>query len=335
MRIAQIATLATPVRRTGSGSIESLIWLLDRELTNLGHEVTVFAIAGSEANGKIIATLPGTYATNGSPDDWQLCEWINLCRAIECSDNFDVLHSHNYLYGLPLQSLSRAPMVHTTHIIPDDDSARLRLMVPDACVTSISRFQWSAYPQFQQSAIIHHGVDPSQFTFRLEPEDYLCYLGRFTSGKGPLQAIAAAKSVGIRLVLAGPRNDYFNKYVEPLVDGEFIQYVGRGIGGAERNEFLGRARALLYHIQEPEPFGLVMIEAMMCGTPIVALNLGAVPEIIDEGVTGYFVETREEFSEAIMQAVDLNRTLVRERSLNRFSAERMARQYLQVYKQLI
>src|SRR5262245_66193541 len=130
MRIAQVSTLATPVRRERSDSIEYLVWLLSRELTRLGHEVTVFATAGSKTCGELVATLPGPYGEDGSPDDWQLCEWINLARAVEESGRFDVLHSHAYLWGLPLQGLAGAPMVHTTHVCPDDDTARLWSAAP-------------------------------------------------------------------------------------------------------------------------------------------------------------------------------------------------------------
>ena len=276
MRIAQIATLATPVRQTGAGSIEGLVWLLARELTSLGHEVTVFAAAGSRAPGEVVITLPGTYATNGAPDDWHLCEWINLSRALEQSGRFDVLHSHAYLWGLPLEPLSEAPMVHTLHIAPEADSARLRMMYPESCVTAISEHQWSAFPELPPAEVILHGVDASQFTFRDDPDDYLCYLGRFTPGKGPLEAIAAARELGLRLRMAGPRNDYFDKHVAPLVDGEQVEFLGP-LGGVERDRLLGGARALVYPVREPEPFGLVMIEAMMCGTPVAATG---VPHII-------------------------------------------------------
>src|SRR4051812_19721854 len=118
MRIAQVSTVGTPVRREGSDSIESLVWLLTRELIRLGHEVTVFAAAGSEVEGSLVTPLPGPYGNGGSPDDWQLCEWINLTRAVERSGRFDVLHCHAYLWGLPLQALSRAAMVHTLHVSP-------------------------------------------------------------------------------------------------------------------------------------------------------------------------------------------------------------------------
>jgi glycosyltransferase involved in cell wall biosynthesis len=332
MRIAQVSTLSTPVRREGGDSIESLVWLLSRELTALGHEVTVFACAGSESHGELVATLPGPYAQDGSPDDWQVCEWINLCRAVEQSARFDVLHSHAYLWGLPLQNLSRAPMVHTLHVMPYDDEARLRALAP-AAVTALSHYQWSAFADLRPAAVIPHGVDPAQFTFRPAPEDYVCYLGRFIPGKGPVEAVAVAKALGLRLLLAGPRNDYFHKHVEPLVDGRWVEYVGY-VSGRERDRVLGGAKALLYPVQAPEPFGLVQVESMMCGTPVVALRVGAVPEVVEEGVTGYTASSLEEFAGQAVRSFSLNRRAVRARAEERFSARRMAEQYLEVYRRL-
>jgi glycosyltransferase involved in cell wall biosynthesis len=334
MRIAQVATLATPVRREGSDSIEGLVWLLSRELTRLGHEVTVFACAGSEPDGELVVTLPGPYGTGGSPGNWQLCEWINLCRAVEQSGRFDVLHVHAYLWGLPLEPLARVPMVHTLHLLPYEDEARLWSLAPGACVTAISRSQWSAFPDVTPAAVIPHGVDPAQFTFRAEPEDYVCYLGRFTPGKGPLQAVAAARALGVRLRLAGPRDAYFCEHVAPLVDGDRVEYVGY-LSGAARDRFLGGARALLYPLQDPEPFGLVQVEAMMCGTPVVAMRRGAVPEVVDEGVTGYCADSAEDFTGQALRTFALDRRGVRARAEERFSGRRMAEQYVQVYRRLV
>jgi glycosyltransferase involved in cell wall biosynthesis len=334
MRIAQIATLATPVKQKGSGSIEGLIWLLTRELIKLGHDVTVFAAAGSETDGRLVSALPGTYGQNDSPADWQVCEIINVSRAVEMSQEFDIMHSHSYLYALILQNLSRSPIVNTMHLTGGEEFGRLWKQYPDACVTAISEYQWSAFPELQPAAMIYHGVDASQFKFRSHPEDYVCYLGRFTPGKGALQAIAAAKSLGVKLILAGPRSDYYNSRIAPLVDGRSVEYIG-SVGGAERSELLGNARVLLYPVQHPEPFGLVMVEAMMCGTPVAAMNLGAVPEIIDQGMTGFYVDSAAEFSNAVLLAGGLDRRLVRETAGRRFSAERMTRQYLEVYERLI
>jgi glycosyltransferase involved in cell wall biosynthesis len=334
MRIAQISTLCTPVRQEGSASIEGLVWLLSRELTALGHQVSVFACAGSEPHGELIATLPGPYGTDGSPDDWKLCEWMNLCRAVEQSDRFDVLHSHAYLWGLPLEALSRAPMVHTLHVHPHENEARLRSLVPAACVVGISRYQWSSFPGLEPRAVIYHGIDAEQFPFCATPGDYLCYLGRFTPGKGPLAAVAAARALGLRLLLAGPADAYYRSQVAPLVDGHLVQYVGC-VTGRERSRLLGGARALLYPIQEPEPFGLVQVEAMMCGTPVVAARRGAVPEVIDEGVTGYSTACPDEFPRLIERAFALDRHRVRARAEQRFSARRMAREHVELYQRVL
>jgi len=334
MRIAQVSTLASPVRSDAGSSVEAFIWLLTRELVRLGHEVTVFGCAGSETAGECVATLPGPYGAKDALDDWQLCEWVNLCRAVEQSGRFDLLHSHAYLWGLPLQPLSSAPMVHTLHIVPDDDSARLWSMSPAACVTAISKHQWSAYPELQPAAIVPHVVDLSQFTFQPQHEDYVCYLGRFTSGKGPCQAIAAARALGLRLRMAGPESGYFRQQVTPLIDGKSVEYAGYARGPA-RDKLLGGARALLYPIQYPEAFGLVLVEAMLCGTPVAAMGLGAAPEIIDQGISGCVAKSPEEFPRAVVEAMALDRARVRRQAEQRFSAERMARDYVRVYEKII
>ena len=332
MRIAQVATVSAPVRQETGGSVESLIWLLTRELARLGHEVTVFGTAGSEVDGEVVVTTPGPYARDGALEDWHLCEWVNLCRAVGQSGRFDVLHSHAYLWGIPLRPFSRAPMVHTTHIVPDQDSAKLWAGARQSRVTAVSRHQWSEFPELEPAAVIPHGVDTTQFTFREQPEDYLLYLGRFVSGKGPLLAIQAARESGIRLVMAGPSSPYFREKIQPLVDGRSVEYVGY-VSGQERDRLLGAARALIYPIQFPEAFGLVLVEAMLCGTPIAAMRLGAVSEIIEEGVSGFTAATKEEFRTTISRCFTLDRRRVRRQAEQRFSADRMAREYVKVYEQ--
>lgn len=335
MRIAQISTLSAPVAEHSTGSVESWLWLLTRELLRRGHEVSVFGAATSHvpSGARLVATQPGNYGANGGLDDWYLCEWLNLCRAVERSGEFDVLHSHAYLWGLPLSSMARAPLVHTTHIVPDDNTMKLWREYPHAHVTAISRQQWSAYPQFTPGAIIHHGVDAEQFPFSEEPGDYVCYLGRFVSSKGPKQAIAIARKAGVPLVMAGPRNDYFKEHIEPLVDGTSVRYAGF-VKAAERAALLRGARALLYPIQYPESFGLVLLEAMFCGTPVAAMRIGAVAELVDEGVTGWSAGTTEELVSALDQCFALDRKNVRRRAEERFSVQMMARQYEAYYEQV-
>ena len=334
MRIALVATISAPVRRESSGSVESLVWLLARELHQLGHDVTVFGTRDSEVPCKLESVLPGPYGSPGSLNDWHVCEWLNLAHAVTKSGEFDIVHTHAYLWGLPLGLLCSAKMVHTMHIVPDDDAARLWSLHPSAAVAAISKHQWSAYPQLKPVAVVPHGVDVSEFAFREAPDDYVLYLGRFVSGKGPQHAIQYARELGLRLVLAGPENAWFREHIKPLVDGKNVEFAGY-ISGRRKIELLGRARALLYPIQYPEAFGLVLIEAMLCGTPVVAMGIGAAPEIIEQGVTGFCVAERSDFLRAIPKAFALPRAAIRAAAEQRFSAQRMTQSYLEVYRRLL
>ena len=333
MRVALVSTLSTPVRRVGANSVEAVVWLLGHELRRLGHDVTVFAGAGSEVGGPLVATVGSPYGAGDSPGDWHVCEWMNLCRAVERSAEFDVVHSHAYLFGLPFGPLARAPMLHTTHLHGYDEYARQWRAHPDARVSAISRAQWADHPDLRPTGVVHHGVDDAQFTFRPAPDDYVCWLGRFVPHKGALEAVTAARALGVRLRLAGPPNAYFDAAVRPLVDGRAVEYVGE-VAGAERDRLLGGARALLYPLSEPEPFGLVLAEAMLCGTPVAALRIGAVPELVDEGVTGACADGAGGLPDALARALALDRGAVRRRAVARFSGARMARDYARLYERL-
>ena len=328
MRVGLISTCTTPVRADHAGSVELLVWLLSRELTRLGHDVTVFGCAGAEVNCEFVATLPGTYGEAGSPDDWNLCEWINLGRAVGHARRFDVMHSHVYTWGLPLSGAG--PMVHTLHIQPYDDDARTWRLNPAARVTALSRFQWAAFPDLTPAAVVPHGVDPAAFTPVYTAGDYLVYLGRFIANKGPVEAIGVARAAGLPIVLAGPGNDYFDAHVRPLVDGDRVRWVGP-VDTAGRDALLGGAAALVYPLVEPEPFGLVQVEAMMCGTPVVATPIGAVPEIVTPGETGALA-TVDVMAAAVARAVRLDRRRVRAAAVARFGVRRMAEDYLRVYE---
>jgi glycosyltransferase involved in cell wall biosynthesis len=333
MRIAQVASSSTTVSASGADSVEHLVWLLSNELTILGHEVTVFAISGSSPRCPLIETLPGQYGLHGSPFNWQLCETISVVKALSNGADFDVIHSHNYLFGIPLSTFSPAPLLHTLHVMPEEDSLRVRQMFPGARVSAISHFQWQQYRQLD-TPVIYNGVDPAHFELEVLPDNYLCYLGRFTYGKGPLTAIECAKALGIPLIMAGPADDYYRTAIEQHVDGELIRYIGK-VGAEERNQLLKKALMLLYPLQQPEPFGLVMVEAMMCGTPVAAYSVGAVPEIIDEGVTGFTTEKGNSLEPIIRKVLELDRGQVRQRALERFAASRMAGEYERLYKTVL
>lgn len=331
MRIAQVATCSGPVREDQTGSVESLIWLLTRELTAMGHEVTVFGCAGSQVHGELVVTHPGSYGAGGTPSDWQLCDWMSLAAAVDQSHRFDVIHSHAYLWGLALERFSKAPMVHTMHTCPYEDEALLWDRFPDTRITAVSAFQWSQATTRAPCAIVHHGVDPARYAFSDSPQDYLCYLGRFIPGKGPLEAVRIARKLSIPLLLAGPENEYFSSTIRPHVDGRLIHYAG-AVDHAARNALLAGAKALLYPLTQPEPFGLVQIEAMMCGTPVVGTKIGAIPEIVAHGVTGCLATTVDGLLDAVASATALPRAPIRHEAESRFSSSRMSSGYLSVYE---
>jgi glycosyltransferase involved in cell wall biosynthesis len=336
MRIAQVAPLSTPVQHDHAGSIEGLVWLLSRELSALGHEVTVFGAAGSRLPGPVefVATMPGPYGQNGSPWTWYACEWMSLCRAVEESPRFDVMHAHSYLWSVPLSPLAGCPMVHTTHVFPDEEEASMWRQHPDTCISAVSAAQWAAYADLRPSAVIPHGIDVAAHTFRAQPDDYLCWIGRFQPGKGPGEAIDVARSLGIRLLLAGHENEYFDEVIAPRVDGAAVEYVGP-VGAVERDALLGGARALLYPVLAPEPFGLVLVEAMMSGTPVATFALGAAPEIVEEGITGAVEAPGGDLRAAVDRCLHLDRAGVRERARVRFGADRMTAQYVELYARVV
>jgi glycosyltransferase involved in cell wall biosynthesis len=292
----------------------------------------VFGAAGSEVpeQSEFVASMPGPYGQNGSPWTWYACEWMSLCRAVEQSGRFDVMHAHNYLWSVPLTPFAKCQMFHTTHVFPYEEDACMWRQHPDARITAISATQWAAYPDLRPVAVIPHGVDVDAHTFRAKPDDYLCWLGRFQPSKGPLEAIDIARSLGLRLVLAGPENDYFKSAVAPRIDGREVEYVG-AVGPVERDSLLGGARALLYPVQSSEPFGLVLIEAMMSGTPVAAFGIGAVPEIVEEGVTGEIEPAGGNLVSAAHRCLGLDRKVVYDRARGRYGADRMTAQYIELY----
>lgn len=335
MRIAQVATLATPVRRDDSGSIETMVWLLTRELVALGHEVTVFAAPGSEVAGRLVSPLPGTYATDGAPEEWFYCEWANLCAAVAAADQFDVIHSHAYLWGLPLGPLSPTPLVHTLHTRVDDGQVAMRRLQPDAIITGISDYQWSDWPGWPPIAVVRHGIDMPGIEMALPPtevpaEPYLLWLGRFLPDKGALEAIEVSRRLGLSLRLAGPANAWFDEVVRPQVDGKRVRYEG-WVTGDHKHRLLAGAAALVYPVSTLEPFGLVLAEAIVRGTPVAAYAVGAVPELLEDGVTGCAVEDPAALSEAVTSCLRLDRRAVAARGRERFSAARMAREYAKVF----
>jgi glycosyltransferase involved in cell wall biosynthesis len=338
MRIAQIAPLAESVPPKLYGGTERVVaWLID-ELVELGHEVTLFASGDSRTRGRLNSVWPRALRL-GRPRSDPAAAMTALLEAVtRRASEFDVIHAHIDWLHLPLLSRMAVPFVTTVHGrldlpgLPD-----LLRNFSDAPFISISDHQRLPLRQTRWLGSVYHGLPRTMFRPRFEVGSYLAFLGRLSFEKGPEAAIRIAKAAGLPLHIAAkvPRGEhgYFKERLEPRIDGTHIRLTGE-VNDATKEEFLAKAAALLFPINWPEPFGLVMIEAMACGTPVIAFRSGSVPEVIDEGVTGLIVDSEEEAVDAVRRVRELDRTKVRQRFEERFTAKRMAQDYVRHYQEL-
>ena len=336
MRIAQISSVASATPPAKSGSVQLMTSLLTEGLVAAGHDVTLFATGDSTTSARLHASFPRGYWDDEQMWPWELYEMLNLAAAVERSREFDIIHYQAAYYPMALafMRLSAAPVVQTLHHSPRPSELALYGAYPDARFIAISAEQARRLGPRQVAGTVHHGIDTDAFACRDEPEDYLLFLGRFTEGKGVLQAIEAARLAGLRLVLAAATEPYYHAVVAPHVDGVNVVYAGEA-DHATKVRLLGGAKALLYPVQEAEPFGLVLVEAMACGTPVAALDKGAVPEIVDDGITGGVFGSVSELAAGLPRLFALDRRRVREQAVARFGVARMTREYLAVYQQVI
>lgn len=335
LRIAHVAPVATTIPPPKSGSVETMTSLLTEGLVTRGHDVTLFATADSTTAARLHAIYPHGYSHDQDMWPWELCEMLNLAAAVERACDFDVIHyeARYYPMSLAFTRLSKAPVLQTLHYSPSRPEIQLWQRYPEAPFVAISAEQARLLAGLNVVGTVQHAVDTDRLVFRERPDDYLLFLGRFTEGKGVLQAIDVARRTGIRLVLAAADNDYYREHVAAHVDGLHIIYAGEA-DYAAKVKLYGGAKALLYPVQSSEPFGLVLAEAMACGTPVAALDRGAVREVIDDGETGIVFGTLEQMIEELSRVFALDRRLVRERAVARFGVERMVAQYEAVYKRL-
>jgi glycosyltransferase involved in cell wall biosynthesis len=336
LRIAQVAPVATSVPPDRSGSIEAATSLLTEGLVQRGHAVTLFAVGTSRTTASLHAIFPRGYREDDSLWPWEVCELFNVAAAIQRADDFDIIHCQAEYAPLSLAftGLVSTPVVQTLHHAPDPAEVALWSRYPDAPFIAVSSVQASMLQGLNVAATIHHAIDVDAFPFQDRPDDYLVFLGRFTEGKGVLQAIDVARRTSRRLVLAAAENEYFRQAVAPHVDGVAVSWVGE-LDHEEKVRLLGGARALLYPVQSAEPFGLVLAESMACGTPVAALALGAVPELVDDGVTGGVFETIDDLANGLAGVCSLDRRLVHDTARRRFGPERMIEQHLDAYRSLV
>ena len=339
MRIAQVAPLYECVPPKFYGGTERIVSYLTEELVRQGHEVTLFASGDSMTSARLIAACKESLRLNPQVIDPLAHHMILLEEVFRRKHEFDIIHFHIDYLHFPLSRRERVPNVTTLHGRLDlPDLLPLYDVYRDMPLISISNAQRRPLPGVNWRATVYHGMPADCLLPGTGEGNYLAFLGRISPEKGLEDAITVAKRVGMPLKIAAKIDrvdrDYFEKVIKSQLNHELIEYIGE-IGYAEKGEFLGNAAALLFPIQWPEPFGLVMIEAMACGTPVIAYDRGSVPEVIEDGMNGYIVHDVDEAVAAVGKLGGLDRARCRERFEQRFTANRMAKDYVTVYEQLL
>lgn len=340
MRIAQIAPLAESVPPRLYGGTERIVSFLTEELVRQGHDVTLFASGDSSTSARLVPCCSSALRLDATIHDPLPPHLLMLDRVRRRAGEFDVLHFHVDLLHYPIMAGTPARTLTTLHGRLDrTESHPLYAAFADMPLVSISDHQRLPMPPVRWAATVHHGLPVELLPFSARPAGgHLAFLGRISPEKRPDRAIEIARLAGLPLKIAAKvdRADraYWDEVIEPMIRREpDVEFVGE-IDEREKARFLGDAAALVFPIDWPEPFGLVMIEAMACGTPVLAFSGGSVPEVIDDGVTGAIVGSIEEAVAELPRVLALDRARVRARFEERFSAERMARDYVEIYRRL-
>ncbi len=339
MKIAQLVSNAHSASSTANFAIYSHVaWLCDG-LTKAGHEVTLFGAGDSDVKSELFSVFPTALDSEEkmSERQRQLYTRLLISKCFEQASNFDIIHSHFTLLSSFDSRLVNTPTIHSIHSPIDQEIKPFLLEFKRLRYVSFSLAQRELMPELNWYANIYHGVDVDRFAFNDTPEDYLLYLGRVTEEKGVHLAIAAAKAAGLPLVIAGrsyPQEGYWHAKIEKNIDDKKIRYIGEQ-SLDDKIKWLRGAKALLFPTQYHEVFGYVMIEAMSCGTPVIAWNNGSIPEVVKDGRTGYVVNSLDEMTSAIKRIDKINRLDCRNRAEQFFSVEKMISGYAHVYKRIL
>jgi len=330
LRIAQIAPVASAVRPGAGDSIEQLVGLLCDGLVRRGHEVTLYATGDSVTSARLRSLRTRGYDDDEELWDWQFSEAVHAAAAFAHAEEHDVIHAHNLHFALPFAPLVQAPVVETQHVDSSPEVREAQRRCATVHLAAASEHQRALLGTGLDVTVVPHGVDIATFPFSAVPGEYLLFLGRMLADKGPGDAIRIAHAADMPLVLAGPLVDGEEAALEAVLDGERVRHLGP-VDHGTRDTLLAGAAALLFPVTYPEPFGLVMVEAMACGTPVLATALGAVPEIVEDGLTGFTAASWETLADQVPEALALDRRAIRARAEERFDAGRMVENYEALY----
>ena len=339
MKIAQLAPIAERVPPKKYGGTERVVSALTEELVKRGHEVTLFASGDSLTKAKLESVYPRSLREAHLKDIYGINHWslLNIGLAYELQDDFDIIHDHNAPISLPAANIASTPVVVTMHNAFNADNRKIFQTLRNPHIVTISQSQLYPVPNINHAGTVYNGLDMKHYPFSDENEGYLLFVGRISMEKGTHFAIEAAQQLDKRLIIAAKLENtdraYFKEYVEPRLSDR-IKWVGE-VDEEERNKLMSKALCLLHPVTWREPFGLVLIEAMACGCPVVGFNRGSIPEIIKTGQTGYVVEDLEGMIDAVSAIDSIDRALCRSHALEHFSAEKMADGYEAVYKKIL
>jgi glycosyltransferase involved in cell wall biosynthesis len=340
MRIAQLAPLWECVPPPAYGGIELVVGLLTDELVRRGHDVTLFATGDSTTEAKLSSVHPRALRLDDAVKDYCVYEALQLSHVFQRAGEFDVIHSHMGHPALPYSKLIKVPTVHTLHGVFTSDNAKLYQHAKEQPYISISNAQVDPQLGLNCVATVYNAIDVKRHRFfpTADEPPYLVFLGRMSPEKGPHHAITIAKQTGLPLKMAGKVDfvdeEFFAREVKPHIDGCQIQFLGEA-NHTQKNELMGRAIATLFPITWREPFGLVMVESMAAGTPVIAMRMGSTPEVIDHGKTGYLCDTVEECVQAVKNIDKIDRFACRDHVTSYFSVTQMTDGYEAVYRQVV
>jgi glycosyltransferase involved in cell wall biosynthesis len=339
MRIAQVAPLYESVPPKQYGGTERVVSVLTEELVRRGHDVTLFASGDSMTSARLVTGSPEALRLSATCIDQLAHHVVMLEQVMKEKNEFDIIHFHVDYLHFPLTRREQILGLSTLHGRLDiPDLVPVYQTFPEMPVVSISDAQRKPLPWLNWQGTVYHGMPENRYTFNPTSGEYLAFLGRVSPEKRLDRAIEIAKRSGMPLKVAAKIDkadaEYFSSVIQPMLDNSLIEFIGE-IGYPEKNEFLGNASALLFPIDWPEPFGLVMIEAMACGTPVIAFDCGSVPEVMENGVSGFVVNDVDCAVRAVHNITSLDRRHVRNCFETRFTAAKMAEAYLAIYERML